>query len=104
MIGDLMEHEEMKARFPNFASARDNLWMDQLLDLRKEALETALALDDDAFMEFVENGKFDIAKVKECIRKGTVSGKLVPIFCGSSGEPSGLARGSSSGVSSNRVC
>ncbi len=81
--------EEMKGRF-TFASTRDNQWMDQLLDLRREAIETALALDDDAFMEFVENGKFDVAKVKECIRKGTVQGKLVPVFCGSSFKNKGV--------------
>ncbi len=81
--------EEMKGRF-SFASTRDNKWMDDLLDLRREALETALALDDEAFMDFVENGKFDIAKVKECIRKGTVQGKLVPVFCGSSFKNKGV--------------
>ncbi len=81
--------EEMKSRF-TFTTTRDNQWMDQLLDLRREALETALALDDDAFMDFVEHGKFDIAKVKECIRKGTVCGNLVPIFCGSSFKNKGV--------------
>ena len=82
--------EQMKERFHTFSTTRDNEWMEQLLDLRKEAIETALALDDDAFMEFVENGKFDIAKVKECIRKGTVQGKLVPVFCGSSFKNKGV--------------
>ncbi|NBR29950.1 MAG: elongation factor G, partial [Betaproteobacteria bacterium] len=81
--------EEMKGKF-TFASTRDNQWIDDLLDLRREAIETALALDDDAFMEFVESGKFDIKKVKECIRKGTVTGKLVPIFCGSSFKNKGV--------------
>ncbi len=81
--------EEMKGRF-KFASTRDNEWMDQLLDLRREAIETALALDDDAFMDFVENGKFDVQKVKDCIRKGTVTGQLVPIFCGSSFKNKGV--------------
>jgi elongation factor G len=86
---DIIPIEEMKDKF-SFAATRDNEWMDQLLDLRKEAIETALALDDDAFMEFVENGKFDIKKVKECIRKGTVQGKLVPVFCGSSFKNKGV--------------
>jgi elongation factor G len=86
---EIIPFEEIKGRF-KFSSARDNLWMDQLADLRREALETALALDDDAFMEFIETGKFDIAKVKECIRKGTVTGKLVPIFCGSSFKNKGV--------------
>ena len=82
--------EEMKGRFNKFSSTRDNQWMSDLLDLRREALETALALDDDAFMDFVENGKFDIQKVKDCIRKGTVTGNLVPIFCGSSFKNKGV--------------
>src|SRR6185369_15903447 len=82
--------EEMKDRFNKFSSTRDNQWMNDLLDLRREAIETALALDDDAFMEFVENGKFDIQKVKDCIRKGTVQGKLVPVFCGSSFKNKGV--------------
>jgi len=81
--------EEMKGKF-TFASTRDNQWMDDLLELRREAIETALAYDDDAFMEFVDSGKFDIAKVKECIRKGTVTGKLVPVLCGSSFKNKGV--------------
>jgi elongation factor G len=79
----------MKGRY-KFSSTRDKQWMDDLLELRREAIETALALDDNAFMEFVENGKFDIQKVKDCIRKGTVQGKLVPIFCGSSFKNKGV--------------
>jgi len=75
--------DALKARF-TFTATRDNDWIDQIPALRKEMLETALALDDDAFMDFVENDKFDPAKLKECIRKGSVSGKLVPVLCGSS--------------------
>ncbi len=41
-------------------------------------------------MEFVENGKFDPAVLKACIRKGTVSGQLVPVFCGSSFKNKGV--------------
>ena len=41
-------------------------------------------------MEFVENGKFDPAVLKKCIRKGTVTGEFVPIFCGSSFKNKGV--------------
>ena len=41
-------------------------------------------------MEFVENGKFDPAVLKACIRKGTVSGEFVPILCGSSFKNKGV--------------
>jgi elongation factor G len=81
--------DQLKARF-NFATSRDNDWIDQIPKLRQDALETALAMDDDAFMEFVENGKFDPAVLKACIRKGTVTGKLVPVFCGSSFKNKGV--------------
>ena len=81
--------EQLKGRF-NFATSRDNVWIDDIPKLRQDSLETALAFDDEAFMEFVENGKFDPAVLKACIRKGTVAGKLVPVFCGSSFKNKGV--------------
>jgi elongation factor G len=86
---EVVPMDQLKDRF-KFATTRDNEWIEQLPKLRQDALETALAFDDDAFMEFVENGKFDPAVLKACIRKGTVSGKLVPVFCGSSFKNKGV--------------
>ncbi len=81
--------DQLPGRF-TFASAGDNSWIKRIPELRKELLEHALALDEDAFMEFVENGKFDPAVLKQCIRKGTVTGEFVPIFCGSSFKNKGV--------------
>lgn len=81
--------ESLRARF-NFQSSADNDWIDRLPELRQEALETALALDDDAFMHFVETGEYDVAVLKKLIRKGTVSGQTVPVFCGSSFKNKGV--------------
>ena len=53
-------------------------------------LETALAMDDDAFMHLVETGEFDQDVLKACIRKGSVSGKLIPVLCGSSFKNKGV--------------
>jgi elongation factor G len=86
---EIVPLDQIKDRF-KFPNAQDNEWLADLPKLRQDALETALALDDDAFMEFVENGKFDPAVLKACIRKGTVSGKLVPVFCGSSFKNKGV--------------
>jgi elongation factor G len=86
---EIVSFEDLAKRF-KFATTRDNEWIEQLPKLRQDALETALAFDDDAFMEFVENGKFDPVVLKACIRKGTVSGKLVPVFCGSSFKNKGV--------------
>jgi elongation factor G len=70
--------------------AQDKEWIAKIPALRQEVLEKALALNEDAFMEFVENGKFDPAVLKACIRKGCVTGELVPIFCGSSFKNKGV--------------
>ncbi len=81
--------EGLRERF-TFASSADNEWLSDLPKLRQNMLETALALDDDAFMQYVETGEFDPAVLKECIRKGSVSGALVPVFCGSSFKNKGV--------------
>lgn len=81
--------ESLRARF-KFASNQDNEWIDRIPELRKELLEHSLALNEDAFMEFIESGKFDLAVLKQCIRKGAVTGALVPVFCGSSFKNKGV--------------
>ena len=81
--------ESLRARY-KFASNQDNEWIDRIPELRKELLETALALNEDAFMEFIESGKFDLADLKQCIRKGAVTGALIPVFCGSSFKNKGV--------------
>ena len=72
------------------SSTRDAQWLERLPQLRQELLETALAQDEEAFLEFVESGKFDPATLKRCIRKGTVDGSLVPVLCGSSFKNKGV--------------
>jgi elongation factor G len=81
--------EQIPGRF-KFATTADNQWIERIPELRQELLEHALALDEDAFLEFVESGKFDQKKLYECIRKGTISGEFVPIFCGSSFKNKGV--------------
>ncbi len=81
--------DQLASRF-KFASAGDNEWIANIPKLRQDALEHALAMDDDAFMQFVETGEFDPAVLKACIRKGTVSGQLVPVLCGSSFKNKGV--------------
>ncbi len=81
--------DQLASRF-KFAAAGDNEWIANIPKLRQDALEHALAMDDDAFMQFVETGEFDPAVLKACIRKGTVSGQLVPVLCGSSFKNKGV--------------
>jgi elongation factor G len=81
--------DQLKGRF-KFALPSDAQWIDRVAELRQESLETALALDDDAFLHFVETGEFDPKVLKECIRKGTVTFQLVPVLCGSSFKNKGV--------------
>ena len=67
-----------------FSAAADQAWIADLPKLREETLERALSMDDAAFEKLIETGEFDMETLKACIRKGCVSGKLVPVFCGSS--------------------
>jgi elongation factor G len=86
---EIVKLEDLPGRF-KFALTADNDWVARVGELRQEMLETALALDDDAFMHLVETGEFDPAVLKACIRKGTVSGELVPVLCGSSFKNKGV--------------
>ena len=52
--------DQLKGRF-KFASTQDNDWIDRIPELRHELLETALALDEEAFLNFVEHETFDPA-------------------------------------------
>ncbi len=81
--------DTLRARF-NFTATRDNDWIDEIPELRTHLLESALALDDDAFTEFIETGKFDVEMVKKCIRKGAIEGSLMPVLCGSSFKNKGV--------------
>ncbi len=74
----------------HFAADADNAWVADLPKLRQDMLETALALDDAAFERLLNTGEFDPAVLKQCIRRGTVSGALVPVLCGSSYKNKGV--------------
>ena len=81
--------EQLKERL-KFGSDADNAWIADLPRLREDLLESALALDDDAFEHLINTGEFDPAVLKRCIRKGTVTGELVPVLCGSSYKNKGV--------------
>jgi elongation factor G len=80
---------ELKDRL-KFDSTADNEWIANLPKLRVDMLETALALDDDAFERLLNTGEHDPALLKRCIRRGTVTGELVPVLCGSSYKNKGV--------------
>ncbi|HEY0178603.1 MAG TPA: elongation factor G [Dokdonella sp.] len=81
--------DQLAGRF-RFSAAQDNAWLERIPQLRQDLLEHALALDDDAFERLIETGEFDPAMLKRCIRRGTLTGALVPVLCGSSFKNKGV--------------
>lgn len=81
--------DQIQAR-AKLSSTKDQQWLIGLEQRRQEVIETALSVDDDAFMAYVESGTFDESKLKQYIRQGCISGAFVPVFCGSSFKNKGV--------------
>ena len=63
---------------------------DKAAEYREKLIEMAVEQDDDAMEQYLEGNEPDIATLKKCIRKGTISGDLVPILCGSAFKNKGV--------------
>ena len=74
-----------------FASTKDSEWVKRIPELRQELLEHALAMDEEAFLEFVESGKFD---PDQCSRRASARARsparFMPVLCGSSFKNKGV--------------
>jgi elongation factor G len=57
---------------------------------RAKLVEQAVEQDDDALEAYLGGEEPDEATLKRCIRKGTVSGMLVPVLCGSAFKNKGV--------------
>ena len=67
---------------------------DSLKDLAEEwrgtLIETAVEMDDEAMEAYLEGNEPDEAKLRELIRKGTLSLSFVPVLCGSAFKNKGV--------------
>jgi elongation factor G len=79
-LDQIADHPRVKA----FTTAADTEWVSKLAELRAESIETAVEMDDDAMHAYLEGNEPTLETLKKCIRQGCVTGKLVPVFCGSS--------------------
>ena len=59
-------------------------------EYREKLIEMAVEMDDEAMEDYLEGKDVDNATLKRCIRKGTISSKLVPIMCGSAFKNKGV--------------
>jgi elongation factor G len=63
---------------------------DQAAEYREKMVETALEHDDDALEAYLEGNGPNEETLKNCIRKGTISGNLVPVLLGSAFKNKGV--------------
>ena len=63
---------------------------DQAAEYRQALIEAAVEMDDTAMEAYLEGNEPDEATIVACLRKGTVSGKLVPVICGSAFKNKGV--------------
>ena len=64
--------------------------MDKAKEYREKLIEMAVEMDDAAMEGYLEGKEPDLATLKKCIRKGTVTRKLIPMMCGSAFKNKGV--------------
>ena len=78
-LGAKFSHEPIPAELADKAAA-----------LRSALIEAAVEVDDAVMEAYLEGNEPDAATIVACLRKGTVSGKLVPVVCGSAFKNKGV--------------
>ena len=64
--------------------------VDDAAAYREELIETALEVDDDLLMAYMEGEEPTLEQIKECIRKGTRDITFFPTYCGSAFKNKGI--------------
>ncbi|WP_116366789.1 elongation factor G [Parahaliea mediterranea] len=64
--------------------------VDQVAEYREYLIETALEMDDDLLMAYMDGEEPSIDDIKRCIRKGTRDLEFFPTFCGSAFKNKGM--------------
>jgi elongation factor G len=62
----------------------------QAAEYRAKLLEQAVEMEDDVLSAYLDGVEPTEAQLKSCIRKGAISGKLIPILCGSAFKNKGV--------------
>jgi elongation factor G len=62
----------------------------QALEYRKKLLEVVVEQDDAVMERYLDGGEPTIDQLLMCIRKGTINGSFVPVFCGSAFKNKGV--------------
>lgn len=71
-------------------NAYDRELLSQYKQYRQDLVEACVEQDDAAMEAYLEGTEPDADKLRECIRKATLSGAFVPVLCGSSYKNKGV--------------
>ena len=64
--------------------------VEKAAEYRKQLIEMAVEMDDDAMEAYLEGKEPDEETLKKCIRKGTIAMTFVPVLCGSAFKNKGV--------------
>ena len=78
-LGAVFEEQEIRAELADKAKA-----------LREKMIEMAVEMDDSLMEKFLDGVEPTVAELKECIRKGTVAFKFVPVLNGAAFKNKGV--------------
>ena len=94
-VVDLLKMKALIWQSENLGAAWDELDIpaelaDRAAEARDALIETVVEIDEEAMEAYLEGEEPSIEKIKELIRKGTISGDFVPVFCGSAFKNKGV--------------
>jgi elongation factor G len=84
----IWEGGELGAKFHDEPIPED--LMEKAQEYRQLLLDTAVSVDTAAMEQYFENGDVDVATLKACIKKGTISGEFRPVLCGTAFKNKGV--------------
>ena len=92
---DLLKMKALIWQAENLGAAWDEVDIpadlaDRAQEMHDALIETAVEVDEEAMEAYLEGEEPTTEKLKELIRKGTISGEFVPIFCGSAFKNKGV--------------
>lgn len=88
MKGIVWKDETMGAEYEVVDIPSD--MMEQANEYRQKLVELAVEVDDELMEKYLSGEEIGYAELKKCIRKGGISGKFVPVICGSAFKNKGV--------------
>jgi elongation factor G len=88
MVAVIWDSENLGATYSDHPIPDD--LADKAAEYREKLIEMAVEQDDAAMEKYLEGEEIDVATLKSCIRKGTLSGHFVPVICGTAFKNKGV--------------